>query len=41
MLFNFKPKKGVGVKRFMLSWPSEAPDLIKSLCKYDPEQRIE
>lgn len=41
MLFNFKPKKGVGVKRFMLSWPSEAPDLIKSLCKYDPEQRID
>ncbi len=38
--FDFKPKKGVGIGRYMQSFPREAIDLIYLLCTYDPEHRI-
>jgi renal tumor antigen len=38
--FSFKPKRGVGIARFLPNFPKEAVDLIYLLCTYDPDHRI-
>lgn len=40
MLFNFKPKKGIGISRYLPNSSPEAIELINLLCTYDPDNRI-
>ena len=39
-MFNFKPKKGVGISRYLPNSSPETIELINLLCTYDPDNRI-
>ncbi|CAF0918078.1 unnamed protein product [Brachionus calyciflorus] len=38
--YNFRTKKGIGLDRYMNTFPPDGIDLVKLLCTYDPDQRI-
>jgi renal tumor antigen len=38
--FNFPPRRGTGVARYLSHCSSDTVDLINQLCFYDPDHRI-
>lgn len=38
--FNFPPRRGTGIARFLTHCSSDTVDLLNQLCVYDPEHRI-
>ena len=38
--FNFPPRRGTGIARYLNHCSSETIDLITQLCVYDPDHRI-
>ena len=40
MDFNFPPRRGTGIARYLTHCSSDTIDLINQLCVYDPDHRI-
>ncbi len=40
MNFNFPQKKGTGIEKMLPHASSECVELIYSMCKYDPDERL-
>lgn len=38
--YTFRPKRGIGLDKYMSNFNSDSVDLIKKLCAYDPDLRI-
>ncbi|RNA02358.1 MAPK MAK MRK overlapping kinase-like, partial [Brachionus plicatilis] len=38
--YTFRPKKGIGLDKYMSNFNLDSVDLIKKLCTYDPDLRI-
>lgn len=38
--YTFRPKRGIGLDRYMSNFNQDSVDLIKKLCIYDPDLRI-